>query len=290
MKKLSIVIVTFHSMNLIEGCIKSIFRNNDLQPDELEIIVIDNSDMREGERLKKFLSENYNEVVFIKNSNNGYGTANNIGIRRSTADVVAIMNPDILLITPVFKKILDVFKKDSTVAMVGGKQLGHLDFSFYLRPEFEFFILTSIASVFFNRINYYNEKYMFMSGAFLFFDKKKFEEIGFFDENIFLYCEEPDVTRRFREKEYRTVFEKDIKYRHLIDGREGMSDFAFKTSVISTEYYFRKFGLNFKFFLKQKIFSYKIKYLIHRVIGQKKKSIEAMKTLNRFKETLIQLG
>ncbi|ROI07156.1 glycosyltransferase [Kaistella haifensis] len=281
--KISIVIVTYNSINLIKDCIDSIYRYNDLQKDQIEIIVVDNSSEDEGRKLKSFLDTNYpQEIRFFKNENLGYGHGNNIGIRAASGEVIAIMNPDVVLIEPVFVKVIKKFKKNKKLAMIGGKQYGHVNTSFYIRPEKEFFIITLFLGLLFNRVNYYNENFMFLSGALLFLDKEKFESIEMFDENIFLYCEEPDVTLRFLEKGYKTAFDKNITYRHLIDGRNDMSDFTFKTALKSTQYYFKKFNFNHKRFIKQKIFSFKIKALIHKLLHQNQKYETARLFYNRY--------
>ena len=64
---------------------------------------------------------------------------------------------------------------------------------------------------------------MFLSGAFLLLDKTRFEKIGMFDENIFLYCEESDITKRALQHGYSTDFLSDVTYDHLIDDREKLN-------------------------------------------------------------------
>lgn len=283
--KLTLVILTYKSSELIGGCLDSVNKYNDLEPGELEIIVVDNSPHDEKIKLESVLA-NYPDVQFIKNSKNGYGQGNNIGIKKSKGRIVSVMNPDVLLIKPIFKEVLKKFNADAQLAMLGGKQLGHLNTSFYIRPEKEFFIITLFLGLFFNKINYYNQNFMFLSGAFLFFDKKKFEEIGLFDEQIFLYCEEPDVTKRFLKKGYRTSFEKEMTYRHLIDGRNDLSDFTFNAGIASSSYYFKKFNMNYSFFLRQKVFSFMIKYHIHKLFGQNDKAQSAEYFLKKFREVL----
>ena len=283
--KLSLIILTYNSSGLIKACLDSVYQYNDLEPGELEIIVVDNSGDEEKIKLESILAD-YPAILYIKNSNKGYGQGNNVGIKKSKGSIISVMNPDVLLIKPIFKEVLKKFNADAQLAMLGGKQLGHLDTSFFIRPEKEFFIITLFLGLFFNKINYYNQNFMFLSGAFLFFDKKKFEEIGLFDEQIFLYCEEPDVTKRFLKKGYRTSFEKEMTYRHLIDGRNDLSDFTFKAGIASTSYYFKKFNMNYSFFLRQKVFSFMIKYHIHKLLGQNDKAQSAKFFLKKFREVL----
>jgi len=53
-----------------------------------------------------------------------------------------------------------------------------------------------------------------VSGAFMFFDAKKFEDVGGFDPNIFLFYEEMDICQRLKHKGYTTVFYPDSSFTH----------------------------------------------------------------------------
>ena len=57
--RISIIIVTYNSLDLIKDCIDSIFTNIDIEKKDIEIIVVDNSSDMEGEKLKLFLDNNY---------------------------------------------------------------------------------------------------------------------------------------------------------------------------------------------------------------------------------------
>lgn len=268
--KLSIIIVTFNSMRLIKDCIDSIYKYNDLSDFQLEIIVVDNSSEEEGAVIKKFLEDHYDDkIVFFKNQNLGYGHGNNIGVKAAKGDIIAIMNPDVLVTQPVFSRVVRSFSKDPKLALLGGKQYGRKDISFYIRPEKEIHFITLFLMILFNRLNIFNAKYMFPSGAFLFIRKRAFEAIGLFDEKIFLYCEEPDITERFKKEGYTIRYDKNIPYKHLIDDRNDISNYSFNEALISTEYYFNKFSYNFEFFIKQKIVSYKLMLFFAKIFGNK---------------------
>jgi hypothetical protein len=57
-------------------------------------------------------------------------------------------------------------------------------------------------------------------------------------------------------------------------------------SFASTRYYFKKFNMNYSFFLKQKVFSFKLKYHIHKLFGQNDKAQSAEYFLKKFREVL----
>lgn len=284
MKKISIIIVTYNSLKDIFNCIKSIYAYNDILIEQLEIIIVDNSSFEVFDEMKNLVSEKYTDIKFIHNEKNGgYGQGNNIGIKESQSEIVCVINPDVVLKTSMFSSVVTMFENDSNLAVIGGKQKGGINLSFWIRPEYEFFLLTTPIMMMMNRMNIYIEKFCFLSGALLFIDKKKFLEIGLFDENIFLYREESDIQKRFLAKSYHSRFEKKFNYLHLIDDRNGTSDFSFIEEMKSTKYYMNKYSYSFSNFLSQRSFYVMIMIYMYSLVGNKKK-------VDQFKETKKKLG
>jgi GT2 family glycosyltransferase len=249
--KLSVVIVTYLSQELIGDCLNSIFRHNDLAEDELEVIVVENSPTLAAEAMAAYLGERFKDrvKVIVNSGNLGYGSGNNLGIKHATGDIVAVMNPDVRLSEPLFKHAVYSFQNHSRLAILGYKQLGNRDLSFYLNPEFRIPVLHTIAERLTNRWNLFLQSWFYLSGAFVFFDKAKFLAVGGYDEKIFLYIEEADITHRLKRAGYRMYYNSSISYHHMIDNRIGFSPEAFKIRMESLKYYFEKYGFN-----KQKMF------------------------------------
>src|SRR5690606_37946813 len=197
---------------------------------------------------------------------------NNVGLKAATGKFVLIMNPDVLLVAPIFSKVLSRMVTESQLALLGGRQSGGRDISFYLRPEYEFHLFTTPLMLLLNKLNLFSASCMFPSGAFLLIRKKAFEEISGFDENIFMYCEEADVCRRFIKRGYKIDVDYSVPYKHLIDGREEMSDFSFAEAFKATRYYFAKYNLNFQRFIWQKKLSLSILSMIYRIFGFNEKA------------------
>lgn len=271
MVKVSFVIVTYFSHDLIEACVTSI-HNFTEGKDDYEIIIVDQSTAEGYQKLMEIVDQSLsNRFTVIHNSaNGGYGQGNNIGIRASKGSYIVVVNPDVIFPNHGYKKILSEFDKDSKLALLGGKQFGGINLSFWVRPEYNFPLFTTPLSKGCNKFNYFHEKYMFLSGALLIIDKQKFEEIGMFDENIFLYFEESDIMQRFLKKGYRTKFLKDFHYRHLIDEDKEFTDRHFTTEFNSAQYYFEKYHKNFSRFLERKIISYQIQLFFLRLLDRKK--------------------
>ena len=280
---ISIIIVTYFSSELIEECIASIYRYNDLKAEEIEVIVVDNSGEEEFQKLQRIIIEKFgNAVKIIKNRNGGYGQGNNTGFIASTGKIICIMNPDVRFIEPLLKTVVETFEKKHDIGLVAFKQIGGHDLSFYFKPEYEMPIVSSILIKRLNKKNHFNREYHFLSGAFFFIDREKFKKAGTFDENIFMYYEESDLAKRM--SNYDFVFIPEKKYVHLVSERESMSHTSFVNSLKSLAYYLQKYGQNKTKVYRNLILDYRLKRIISKIVGQKEKSLHFDKYLKLLKE------
>jgi GT2 family glycosyltransferase len=266
--KISIVIVTYNSSGLILDCINSIYKFADIPVDELEIIVVDNSTEEEGRKIQTLLEEHFKEkIMFIKSENLGYGCGNNIGIENSTGPIVAIMNPDVRFTCPLMKDVIKKFD-DEKLGLLGYKQMGGFNYSFYIRPEFNN-LFTFFFTKIINKFEIFSSHFCFLSGAFFFIDRTKFQEIGNFDKNLFMYLEEADITNRLLKAKYRIEYSSLKSYDHLIGNRTAFSENSFNQEIKSTLYYLKKFNFSRKIFLKNIKIELKLKLLIAKIIRDK---------------------
>jgi hypothetical protein len=270
-KKLSIIIVTYNSQLYIKKCLDSIFKYNDVGA-FLEVIVVDNSPKEMAAPLLAIIQEYYpNQVKFIKNDKNGgYGQGNNLGIQQALGKYIAIMNPDITLTESLFQDAIQRLEADSTLGIIGYKQIGGLDLAFYFRPEFYFPILTVLLTKVCNTLGVFNQKFMFLSGAFFFTKKASFEKVGNFDENFFLYCEESDVTNRFLKSGFSMHYNGSKSYLHEMDSREKMSPAGFQYFLNSVLYYLDKFSFSKERYLSKLLFDLQFKKLLYTVRSDSK--------------------
>lgn len=285
---LSVIIVCYQSDDFIFDAVRSVIKYDDLEGGRTEIILVDNSPAEYARQsFAKLRHEFGDRIILIHNARNGgYGQGNNLGIAHSKGKMICIMNPDVNLVRPIFRHIRERFRRSPQLALIGGKQYGHKNISFYFKPEYEFLLFTGVLTMLCNRLNFYHPKYMFLSGAFLFMDKAKFEAAGNFDENIFLYCEEADISHRIQAAGYTTLYDRSIEYNHLIDGRTELSAHGFKVLLESNRYYFLKFKLNFRRFLHQKVWSYHLMGIIFYMLNKKDKAATAKENREQYLDWL----
>lgn len=285
-KKLSVVIVTYNSENDIFDCLSSIFKYNDIG-DALEVIVVDNNS-RDYQQMRKSIVELYGESIQIisNKKNGGYGQGNNVGIKASTAPYFLIMNPDVRLFMPIFDATVKCLSQKKVV-MCGFKSMENQD-----EPNYSFYY-THTTNAFIHIFGHkrllsdnYVQKNMFLSGACFAMRKNVFEQIGMFDEQIFLYGEENDIHYRLHKMfpNCRIKYNKTLKYIHPINNRNVL-DRTLQQMWMSRLYFYEKNDLPVRYLYWNENLKLQINRLIvmllhwHRYQSQYKANFKCKKRL-----------
>ena len=289
MKKFSVIIVSYNNIQLLRDCLNSLKKFNDIGND-LEIIVSDNSPNFE---LYNAISREYEDIKIIKNENKGYGYGNNRGYDISEGEYLLFLNPDTVLIEPIFQFAIERFEKDKNLALFGVKLISpdmRDNESFFLMDSYG--IKASVSHKFHKAFGNYKDNRMFISGADLFVRRQSFEEAGRFDENIFMYKEEPDLIKRIKlyTKAKKTAYFKDKKLIHLEGGTE---DLGSEKALIMAErlmdtdiYYCKKWNYDLNKLLKARIRLAGMKKLIYTLLFKKEKAETADKLIRLYKSNL----
>ena len=163
---ITFVITTFKSEKIIFDCLDSLDKRT-------KKIVIENSS---NYNLKKQLETKYQNLkCYVMQENLGYGKGNNIGIQKSKTRYIFILNPDAKLLE---NTIADMFRT-----------LKNINFSIAAPCEQYDINLKNFGK------NEFLEK-DYVRGFAMLIDKNVIQNVGYFDENIFLYMEEIDLCRR----------------------------------------------------------------------------------------------
>lgn len=206
---ISVIIINFNSSQYTEGCLKSIIEKTSSALD-YEIIVVDNdSEETDFNRLRDFCSSiNFKHLKLYRNSiNAGFGGGNMYGFKKAIGKFVAFINNDVVLINDCLSILKNKYQTLDKIGVCGpttytnnNKILPTLDF--YASP-LKFFCGRKIFRIFRPKLYHQRHKKLneitlgdFVSGSFMFLDSEIFKSVGGFDENIFLYHEETDLCRR----------------------------------------------------------------------------------------------
>lgn len=236
MKKYKLVIITVtynpnvKELNLF---INSYYKYNDLG-DNAKLIIVDNSPTDSWGRTE--FAQRYNDIEFISNpSNPGFGASNNIGFKKYLSEYTLFINNDVEFLEPLFKLLIKEFEKDISLGCIGIHQKGGA-------PSF-FQKMTAPPNT---KLDKFDPKIHFISGAFMFFKSQIFIEIGMFDPKLFMYFEEFDLSERLLSKGYKTIYLNKYHFLHKAGHRTEQNEFAAQKGSDSFCYICKKYQLNYK--------------------------------------------
>lgn len=260
----SIILVSYNTKDLTRDCLNSVYEQT--KDIEFEIFVVDNNS-HDGS--PEMIEKEFPNVRLIKNPDNkGFGAANNIAIRESKAKYVFCLNTDTILLNNAVKILYDYMESNPDAGACGGqlfdKNMGLMDsagnYPTFWRTIFTYLGLRKLfPNIWENYLTpakkcTYEEPTPVQSiiGADLFLRKSVLDEIGLFDENIFMYGEESDLCFRITRSGRNVMFVPDSKIIH-IEG--GSSQNLAKQKIIKTSllYWYKK-NRNYLNFLILKFF------------------------------------
>lgn len=258
--KLSIIILNYKEKGFVKQCVKGIYNSNIQVP--FEVIVVDNNSQAD---CADMLRERFPLVkVIISKKNRGYAYGNNLGIRYSKGEYIAIINPDVAVQEGIFEKMIRFLEDHPRAGMVGPKliypdktvQASCRRFPKPLTSIYRRTILSHLPTAKKMLQKYLMEDWDHASqrsvdwlfGACLMIRKKVLDEIGLFDERFFLYFEDCDLCRRFWEKGYEVWYLADVIVVHYHKrlsaktfGILSLFDKPTRIHIISAIKYFKKY-------------------------------------------------
>lgn len=249
---LSIIIVSYNTCSLIIKCIESIYEFSENLT--IQIVVSDNAS---SDNTVKILETRFPDVFILKNGRNlGFAAANNRAINFAKGRFILFLNPDILLLEPVFRKMIEFLETNNNAGMVGCKLLnsdGSTQGSFFknfptLTNRFLDIIYMEKLFEKKNRNESSNrsaEKVAAIAGACMFMRRSLIEDLGGFDESFFMYCEDIDLSHRVHQLGYNIYFLGYLKMLHY-QGESSKIKGSYFEKVLTKEsvytYFFKHYG------------------------------------------------
>lgn len=250
------IILNYNSSQDCKECIADLKQ----QSVPIRIIVVDNCS-REDDRnqLESFCQQT--DCTFIQaDSNRGYNAGNNIGMRHAAktgCDYILISNPDMRYPDVDFiSKLVSKADEDPDIAAIGGNISGldgHPQSPMHRDGDWKssFGWISDLLNTVFRRKrrqgfldrpdqSHYCKKLM---GSCLMIRKDYIESIGFFDEEVFLYCEEAILSRQIERDGKKMYYLNDAKCVHAHKSSEkGDPGRRFKNWRHSRFYYIEKYS------------------------------------------------
>jgi len=244
----SIIIVTYNTLELTKACIESIVTYT--QEINYEIILVDNASV-DGS-MECFSTRD--DITYIYSYKNlGFGGANNIGVKNSKGKYLFLLNSDTLLIENSIMKLKKIYEKHELEYNIGvlgailcNQQLiqGNTAGMFpsvrnYVLDYFNLYFRTNFQT--YKKIDFsYLTRVDMVSGADMFLKKELFVEVNGFDEDYFLYFEETDLQKRISSLNKSNIVTNSTKIIHLEGASSVANNWKRKVYQNSQTLYFRK--------------------------------------------------
>lgn len=204
--RLSIIIVSWNTVDLLAQCLESIYAN---PPDgEFEVWVVDNASTDSSVPM---VGRQFPQVKLLANDTNlGFAGANNQAIRQSTGDFVLLLNPDTEVKPGALDTLVRFMEAHPQVGAAGSRLLNPdqtLQASCYPVPTlsrelWRLFHLDTIRPYGCYRMADWDlnrpRAVEVVQGAALILRRAALDQIGLMDEEYFMYSEELDLCYRLQ--------------------------------------------------------------------------------------------
>lgn len=221
---------------------------------KVKLYIVDNSPTNS---LSKIIVDSNVEYLFM-NSNKGFGAGHNVIMRdlSKLGEFHLVLNPDIYFVKGTLERIYNYMIENQDVGNVMPKVIypnGELQYLCKLLPTPQDWIIRMFVPIKKTRdkIDYnlemrfadYNLEMNvpYLSGCFMFLRKSVIEEIGVFDEGIFMYGEDTDLNRRIYQK-YRTMYYPKVTIIHNFEKGSHKSIRLLWIHIKAAIYYLNKWG------------------------------------------------
>ena len=236
---ISVVIVTHNCETFIKQCIGSLLFSGS-HPD-MEIIAVDNAS---GDKTVELLRTDFPNIKVIQNTKNlGFTKANNLGIKEAKGRYVFILNTDTEFLGGSLEEMIRFLDRNPGCGILGPKLLdndGKIQLSCRAFPSYSaaFFNRYSLLTMIFPRSKYADiylkancshdtiQQVDWVSGAAMVIRKECFLDIGNFDEEFFMYCEDIDICKRAKDKGWKVFYYPRLYFTHFIGGTLKRTSFS----------------------------------------------------------------
>jgi len=260
---LSIIIVSFNTKDILIDCLRSVVKRT--QGLDYEIIVVDNASADASVQAVEKFSVKIKNLVLIKNAKNiGFGAANNQGIKKAKGKYFLLLNSDTLVRDNVLVKMHTFIERHPKVGIAtcalrnadGSLQGTGGYFPNLFRVFAWMFFLEDIPlldrlikpfhpmhphSPFYKGERFFEkaQERDWITGAFFLARKKVVDDIGFFDEDYFMYTEEVDFCYRAKKVGWKVWYLPRFSIPHL-GGASSTSEFPILSEYKGIKLFYKK--------------------------------------------------
>ncbi len=247
--KLTIIIVSWNTRELLSQCLTSIYRSP--PSPEFEVWVVDNAS--EDGSIES-IRRDFPAVRLISNSQNlGFAYANNQAVRSSTGEYLLLLNPDTEVHPLALQRLIDFLDQKPDHGAVGPRTLnpdGSLQTSSYpiptlFREFWRMFYLDRVIPIGTYPMHIWDLKKPrevdALLGACLMVRRRALDEVGLLDDQYFMYSEEIDLCFRLRQAGWKISWVPEAQIVHYGgQSTQQVADAMFLNLYRSKIHFFRK--------------------------------------------------
>lgn len=223
--EVSVVIVTYNTLEMTANCIESI--RSHTKGINYEIILVDNAST-DGSR--EYFSK-LNDIIYVYSIYNlGFGRGNNLGVERASGKYIFYLNSDTLLLNNAIKEFYDWMESQPEIVgccgciLLGANNKPINSFQdiqstwYFLRQILAWYHIKTKVKYNTNVLTKlkYPLKVGFVVGADMFIRRSCLEKCGQFDPDFFMYYEETEMQYRFHKNGYESWIIDKPKIKHLV--------------------------------------------------------------------------
>ncbi|MEM7185724.1 MAG: glycosyltransferase family 2 protein [Bacteroidota bacterium] len=247
MYDVAVIIINYNTSDYTLDCIKAVKEQTSDAVSYQVIVVDNNSEPPQYEKLRDHFPSDPHISLHPSPVNTGFGGGNMIGAQYADASYVLFLNNDAMLLNDclqLLKTHMDAHPKVGVCTAQNYDEQGQLVPSFDHNKGLRRLLFGRGFLENINPKRYPKRKLEYatplnvdwVNGAFLFFRKSAFEEIGGFDTKIFLYYEEMDLCHRLKKQGYQTQLVPAARILHYQGVSIGTSKVINKEAYLSYLY------------------------------------------------------
>ncbi|MDP3973890.1 MAG: glycosyltransferase family 2 protein [Candidatus Daviesbacteria bacterium] len=231
---LTVIILSYNTKDVTHRCLLKLKEAKNYcekrQGNKIEITVLDNAS---ADGSAQMIKSQHPQVKLIESKeNSGFSKGNNLVMKQVKTPYILLLNSDVYLAEESLNKALSYFKVNKNCDVLGARlnySTGKLQPSAGNLPNplnITFWILgISNLPLISQLIGPYHPKHKsffskahpvgWVTGAFFMLRRQVYEEVGGFDENIFMYAEEVEWCKRIESKGFKIWYVPQIEVIHL---------------------------------------------------------------------------
>lgn len=283
--KLSVIIVSYNVTHFLEQCLHSVHAAS--SGIDTEVFVVDNASVDGSIQMVK---EKFPGVICIANTKNqGFAKANNQAIRLSKGEYILLLNPDTIVETDTFSKVIAFMDSHPDA---GGLGVTMVDGTGKFLPESKRGLPTPMVAFYkifgFARLfptsklfGKYHLGYLdkdkthqvdILAGAFMLMRKSVLDQVGMLDEAFFMYGEDIDLSYRIIKAGYHNYYYPGTRIIHYKgeSTKKGSLNYVFvfynAMIIFARKHYSAKNARMFAFFINIAIYFRAFLSILSRVL------------------------